>query len=662
MKASIKFKLISMFILLISIPMLTLGILTYKKSQVTLANNQKSATNELLGEVVQAINYYCKGYEESTVEISRGENIHRILKDPKAVELMLKDFKTYVESHSDVSTVYIATKDKKLYMYPQREVKEQNFDPTTRDWYKTAIASDKVSWTNPYIDIFTGKLTISTVIPIYDKTNNNELIGALGVDILLETLSKNINSIKIGKEGYVFILDRNNKVLTHKNENLIMKPCPLEDLNKAIKENKKTGIEYKWEGKDKISAYDKIEKNGWNIIASAYVNEILDDTQGILYSIIIISLIALAIAAIISVIYSRSLTNPIKNLLNDMEQVKKGNFSVRCNVKSKDEIGKLGDGFNIMLESVGNLISSIKRVASEINTSSQNLATNLEETSASIQEVTVAVQQISKGVVNQAADTEKGVNLTQKLSEKLNMLSINTTDMEDAADKVNHANLDGVKVVGELHAKTKSNENAIEKIEGAIVELDNKVNSIDSILDTINSVSDQTNLLALNASIEAARAGESGKGFAVVAEEIRKLAEGSHGATDRIKKIITDIKNDSNNTVLTMKEVKNSTANQREAVEQVNNYFDKISNSIESIINKINFIGKSVEELDYDKNSIVDAIQSISSVSQETASSTEEVNASVEQQSSIIEEISNLAGRLSEIASMLDEELNKFKI
>ncbi|MGE5508070.1 MAG: methyl-accepting chemotaxis protein [Chitinophagales bacterium] len=84
----------------------------------------------------------------------------------------------------------------------------------------------------------------------------------------------------------------------------------------------------------------------------------------------------------------------------------------------------------------------------------------------------------------------------------------------------------------------------VEGFSGTIRSLGERSQQIGQIVDLITGIADQTYLLALNAAIEGARAGEQGRGFAVVAEEVRKLAEQSAQAAQRIAELVKEIRDD----------------------------------------------------------------------------------------------------------------------
>lgn len=664
-KMGMRTKLIIMFVLLITIPLMALGTVSYKKSVHIMETSFEDTTLNILQKISDTIDNFTKGYEESVLQMALDPKVQQIVMNPEALDDVFASFKAYTDSHKEAMYMYMGTVNKDMYMYPIEELPE-GYDPTSRPWYQEAVKRNTLIWTEPYADASSGELIISVAKPVYNKLNRNELVGVLAVDISLDVLTEKISNIKLGEKGYPILVSRDGNIMTHKFKELIGKPVPVPEVKEAMNQKNEGIVRYQWEEdgvlKDRLAVFTKNEKLGWTILGATYMDEINKHSLILLKDTLIFGLISLLIAVFISYIFSRRLTNYINIILNNMEKIRQGDFTVRNHIKASDEIGLLAEGFNSMMDEIAKLIKSIQGVSHEASGAAESLAAISEETSASAEEVARTVEEIAKGATDQAAEAEKGAALTTNLANKFNDLNENTDNMLVSASDVMEANLAGVKAMEELHEKTKLNDEATEKIENAIIELDNKTKHIGDILETISSIAEQTNLLALNASIEAARAGEYGKGFAVVADEIRKLAEDSRDAADEIKEIVVNITSDSTRTVEIMKEVKERSIEQAEAVEHVNSSFNQISQAIDSISVKIESISEFVKEMNVDNENLVAAIENISAVSEETAAASQEVTASMQQQAMAVDEVARAADRLNELSVKLNDEIKRFKI
>jgi len=203
---------------------------------------------------------------------------------------------------------------------------------------------------------------------------------------------------------------------------------------------------------------------------------------------------------------------------------------------------------------------------------------------------------------------------------------------------------------------------AIETLAESVELLGRRSEQIGGIVDVITNIADQTNLLSLNAAIEAARAGESGRGFSVVAEEVRKLAEGSGQAAERIGVLIKEVQAETAKAVRYMeigtREVEMGTEVVGRSGEALRALTDAVGRT--SVLS--DHIARSMA-LQAERTGNVDrAMHEIAAVVEENAASAEETAAAAEEQTACMQEITASAQDLADMAQALEDSVHKFKV
>ena len=428
----------------------------------------------------------------------------------------------------------------------------------------------------------------------------------------------------------------------------------------------------------KKRAYSALyEPYGWVIGTGNYVDDI-DLVVGEMASgqraflqknminLLIVALILLAIGAAVATFFSITITRPIKQINQQLNQL--GELDLRNSQtlkrleKRKDEIGTMAKSTHALTTAFTDTIGNIQTLSKSLAQSVDQMNTISSANTTSITEVVNAVDEFARGANDQAEEANHTAISLESLNQHINHSAELTSEVMAFSKKVGEAQSSSTHSIDDLVRDFQATLLTISELKTDILQLATHSSAINDIITTIEGIAAQTNLLALNASIEAARAGEAGKGFAVVASEIRNLAEQTSQSTKEINDLIALVTNAVNMSTGNM-EVSDMAIN--EAYSRMNAVKDSITTSNKLTLEnneRLSDVQTSFDTINTSKESALQAIASISAVTQENAAAAEEINASMETQKASITTLDDLSKSIQLSSAALHEQIDRFII
>ncbi|KNY30237.1 methyl-accepting chemotaxis protein [Pseudobacteroides cellulosolvens] len=276
------------------------------------------------------------------------------------------------------------------------------------------------------------------------------------------------------------------------------------------------------------------------------------------------------------------------------------------------------------------ILDDVLKIAAVLDTNSKKVYNIMDDFNSSTQDVYNSVTEIAKSTAETAESFKVQSSLTHDIHKIIEESSEVSSKTSILSKDTSCAIKEGMNIVNDLSNMSKVVNENNSNMNNIINELKTKATEILNITDIIKSISEQTNMLSLNAAIESARAGESGKGFAVVAEEVRKLATQSAESASSINKIIIELNNMTDTSVIAISELIDANQKQNNLIYKTQELFNSTLSKITEVNNNVLLVNERIDHILNANNKIVDCIQEASNLSQLASSNANQVNSTVD--------------------------------
>lgn len=401
------------------------------------------------------------------------------------------------------------------------------------------------------------------------------------------------------------------------------------------------------------------------LVEEAHKNN--DEASAVAENVVFVFIIICVVMLVLSTGVAFKISHYINTMFTTFEAVTNkladGDFrETPRTITTTDEFGLMADAIADMRSQVNKALRKIAQEAQTVAASSQELTASADQSSHVIQSIAQAVNKVADFNNNQGNAVETVTMSVEHISASIQEISSNANIADSNASKAASIATEGGRSINQAIGQMNKIREVVASSADVVNELGEASKEIGQIVDQVSAIAAQTNLLALNAAIEAARAGEHGRGFAVVAEEVRKLAEESLAAVDKINKMITTIQTKTLDAVTAMQAGSDEAAKGADIVRESGTAFGNIMKINGEVANQVKEIARTTEEAARASTDVVAAVRTVDEAAKNISDHTQNISASTEEQSASTEEIASSSRSLAEIAQELNSAVGRFKV
>lgn len=383
-------------------------------------------------------------------------------------------------------------------------------------------------------------------------------------------------------------------------------------------------------------------------------------TQLIMFSVIVV-----LIVCVLVILMSRGTVGKMQKIKVFLDRIIEGKLDHQPDAKSLKSNDELGDVYRSgvkLQDSFHDMVSGIKASSDNLRVSAGELSDMAQNTTLAASDVQLAVEKISDGARSQADSTADARSSVVMINNQIEHIIGEVDTMAENAAEMSQKEKESEAIIRELSISSDHTKVSVSKATEQISLMSDAINDIRSAVELIQSIADETDLLALNANIEAARAGEAGRGFSVVADQISKLAIQSNNSSRDIERVIEKILEISERAVAVMEEVRVNMDIQQQKLNLTRETYQAVSDGVEKSLQNMENIKQKITILNSSGESISNAIDDLSHVSEQNANSASDTIQTVKDMNDTMQLVQDSSEELLLMAEELQKTMGIFSI
>lgn len=556
-----------------------------------------------------------------------------------------------------------------------------------REYFQKVVNTKKPYVSEVLISRTTNKQTVVLAVPVIVK---GQLTGVIFGTYSLDKIMPIVEDIKFKTEGYGVLLSRQGLYLADGRHPEFIGKVNLstgeikEDLKntlggknldsrlttafqQATSENSRVPVSYaSLDGVERVGSISPIELPGgqvWYLLMTTSQADATSEVSSLSHILLGLSLLCLIIVLGLVFWLSNSFVRPILRINELLKETAAGNLhEIKKTITDKSEFGQLSDNMMLMNKNLRALVQQVHAQAEQLAASSEELTASAQQSADASNQIAGSITEVAHGAERQSKSADNIAGISQRMARKVEQISSKSNEASVIADSTSKSAQAGLAAVNKTVEQINEIGRGTEDTAAAINELSGSSEEIREIISLISAISGQTNLLALNAAIEAARAGEHGRGFAVVAEEVRKLAEESNQAAQKIGSLVEKNEVNLKQVIAITQAGKENMESGISLVRGTGESFRSIADGVLELSGEIQNISQSIKDIADGNKTLVSAIDEIDVASKSAAAESENVSAATQEQSASMEEIASGSHHLAVLAMELQEAIAKFKL